>query len=437
MPQPEPLPLDDNSEPMFKFTQKREAADSILSEPDESEDGIFGSQGGKKMPIPTLPEILPSQPPPAPVPAAAFSQPMPVPIVMPPPIAPAPVAQSSDNPFAFEMDQPSAPSVPQPLPIAPQPVPVASQPRPAAPQPVPIPVQPFTKPIVVTPEPIEELPEEEPAPKPRRGARSRSTQTTSSGISMPVFFGVVGYAVIVTIAAIYGLFIKSGEKVDPGHPLSTIPDSFGEFDPVSRKKVTQYRFPVDGELPANQKAGLGGKIEIGQLEIEPLKVEIRPLKVITEGKQEKPREEARRNTLVMQLRIKNASNDVSIFPMDPALTRKARPDDKQYVGTRLVIPGKQPFVGGGIEWPVAANVKRKYEEQQEKDNVALNPGETREYIVFTDTDPQIVRTVKESTDTLLWRVQVRRGLIEFKGKDVPVTAIIGVEFKASDVKGLD
>jgi hypothetical protein len=45
--------------------------------------------------------------------------------------------------------------------------------------------------------------------------------------------------------------------------------------------------------------------------------------------------------------------------------------------------------------------------------------------------------VKESSDTLLWRVQVRRGLIEFKGKDVPVTAIIGVEFKSSDVKGPD
>ncbi len=434
---PEPLPLD-NSEPMFNFTQKREAADSILSEPGESEDDVFGSQGGKRMRIPTLPEIPPS-PPPAPMPAAAYSQPMPVPILIPPPTAPAPAAHSSDNPFAFELDQQSAPvpTVPQPLPIAPQPVPVASQPRAAIPQPVPMPVQQLPKPVVATLEPIEELPEEEPAPKPSRGGRNRPTQSPSSGISMPVFFGVVGYAVLVTVAAIYGLFIKSGEKVDPGHPLSTIPDSFGEFDPVSRKKVTQYRFPVDGELPANQKAGLGGKIEIGQLEIEPLKVEIRPLKVIVEGKQEKPREEARRNTLVMQLRIKNTSNDLSIFPMDPALTRKARPDDKQFVGTRLVVPGKQPFVGGGIEWPVAANVKRKYEEQQEKDNVPLNPGETREYVVFTDTDPQIVKTVKESSDTLLWRVQVRRGLIEFKGKDVPVTAIIGVEFKSSDVKGPD
>ena len=36
--------------------------------------------------------------------------------------------------------------------------------------------------------------------------------------------------------------------------------------------------------------------------------------------------------------------------------------------------------------------------------------------------------------TLLWRVQVRRGRIDFDGKDVPVTAIIGVEFRAADVK---
>ncbi|HEV3383565.1 MAG TPA: hypothetical protein VG097_02055 [Gemmata sp.] len=434
---PEPLPIDDNTEPMFNFPQKRESAESILSEPGESEDDVFGSSGGNKIPIPTLPEILPSPPPPAQLPAAAYAQPVPVPVLIPPPIAPVPVAQASANPFAFEMEQPSppVPAIPQPRPVAPQPVPVAAQARPVAPQPVPIPHS-IPKPVAASPEPIEELPEEEPVPKPARAGRNRSAPKASSGISKGAFFAVVGYAVLVTLAAIYGLFIKSGEKLNPDHPLSTIPDSFGEFDPASRKKVSQYRFPVDGELPLNQKALLGGKIEIGQLEIEPLKVEIRPLKVITEGQREK-RDETRRDSLVMQLRIKNTSSDLSIFPMDPALTRKARPDDKLQLGTRLVVGGKQTFYGGGIEWPVPVNVKRKYEEQQEKDNTPLKPGETREYVVFTDSDQQIIKTVKEFNDTILWRVQVRRGLIEFNGKDIPVTAIIGVEFKSADVKSPD
>ena len=36
------------------------------------------------------------------------------------------------------------------------------------------------------------------------------------------------------LLAVYGLLFKSGEKLDPGHPLSTIPDNFGEFDPATR-----------------------------------------------------------------------------------------------------------------------------------------------------------------------------------------------------------
>jgi hypothetical protein len=118
--------------------------------------------------------------------------------------------------------------------------------------------------------------------------------------------------------------------------------------------------------------------------------------------------------------------------MDPALTRRARLDDKQ-PATRLVV-GKQVFYGGGIDWPFPVNVTRRYEEQQVNDASPLKPGETREYVVFTDADPRIVKAVQDSSDPMLWRVQVRRGLIEYRGKDVPVTAIIGVEFKASDVK---
>jgi hypothetical protein len=35
---------------------------------------------------------------------------------------------------------------------------------------------------------------------------------------------------------------------------------------------------------------------------------------------------------------------------------------------------------------------------------------------------------------MLWRVQVRTGRTNFEGKDLPVTAIIGVDFQPSDVK---
>ena len=434
---------------MFTFSQQREGADSILGQPDESEDDVFGSHGSNKAPIPTIPE-LPPAPVPAPVPETVkplpqpvpvYTQPTPVPVLIAPP-TPVPVpASDAANPFSFGFDSPPdpAPAVAQPRPVAPKPVPVpvASQPWPAAaaPLPVPVPVPAPTHaasrsaPSVPT---VEELPEEEPQPKRPSRSRTRAAEAPSTGIPKAVFFGVVGYAFLMTVLAVYGLFIKSGEKLDPGHPLSTIPDNFGEFDPVSRKKVSlNNQIKLDGPLPASQVATLGGKIEIGQLAIEPVKVEIRPLTVVSESQAEK-QSERRAKALVMHLKITNSSPDLPIFPMDPAFTRKARIDDRE-PATRLVL-GNKTFFGGAIEWPlISTKVKRKYEQEQEKDAIALKPGESRDYVVFTDSDPQIVKAASESNDTILWRVQVRRGLVEFKGKDVPASAIIGVEFKASDI----
>ena len=37
-------------------------------------------------------------------------------------------------------------------------------------------------------------------------------------------------------------------------------------------------------------------------------------------------------------------------------------------------------------------------------------------------------------EPLQWRVEVRRGPVVLRGKDVPVTAVVGVDFKASDVQ---
>jgi hypothetical protein len=120
--------------------------------------------------------------------------------------------------------------------------------------------------------------------------------------------------------------------------------------------------------------------------------------------------------------------------MDPAFTRAARVDDKP--ATRLVFD-HQTIYGGAIRWPFGDRVKREYEEAQAGDYEPLNPGESREYVVFTNEDSTLASAIRKATGPLLWRIQVRRGLVEFKGKDVPVTAIIGVEFQASQIQNLD
>jgi hypothetical protein len=439
--------VDEPEELKYTFSAPRESAESILSEPGESEDDVFGSAGGNSLPIPKVPEMPPPPPPPAPLPVPVprpapaayqppmpvFHQPTPVPVMPTAPVAPVPAA--SDNPFSFGADSPStaAPEPPQPR---------QARVRKGAPAHLPAP-----EPVEALPatEGVEDVPGEKPSRKKREADRERGRDKKRSnaapaagGVFLYLFIAAAGYGLLMTALAIYGLFFSGGERVDPGHPLSTIPDNFGEFDPVSRKKVGM-KFPADGELPASQVAELGGKIEIGQLAIEPVKVESRPLKIVTEGLRSgadghpETRQEVRGRAMVLQLRITNTSNEFSIYPLDPAFDRKARGDD-QKPATRLVV-GKQTFFGGAIEWPLGdkERVKRRYEEQQEKDWQPLKPGETRDYVVVSDTDPKITRAVRETSGMILWRVQVRRGLITFKQKDVPVTAVIGVEFKSSDL----
>jgi hypothetical protein len=134
--------------------------------------------------------------------------------------------------------------------------------------------------------------------------------------------------------------------------------------------------------------------------------------------------------VVLTVRVKNVSPDLTFHPLDPAFNRKEAATDSP--PTALVV-GKSTFAGGPIAWPFQKNVRRKYERAQADDDKPLAPGESRTYVVTSDTRPEVIRAVQNARDTILWRVQVRRGLVEYRGREVPVTALVGVEFKASDV----
>lgn len=424
-------------QPQYTFDQRKETADSILSHEDESDDEVFSSKSENKVPVlpdvgtqpPTAPE--PGKPrPPSPPFEVSSSQIPTLELRTPVDIVPAPISASTllpaptpverppsgpttpSNPFAFDEAAP-----PQPLATRPEPLPITS---------------PTVSPVPST---LGGSSDGEAPPPSTHSGRSQPAATGSPIRYKMFFYILVPYAALMTILAVYGLFFKSGGP-DPGHPLSTIPDNFGEFDPAARKKVTQWKLDLDGPLPADQRAGLGQTIEVGQLRIEPVSVEKRPLRIVKEGKAagDVQRRQTRFHALVLHLRIKNTSETTPIFPLDPAFTRSARVDDKPAM--RLVI-GKQTLYGGAIPWPFGERLKREYEEAQATDYDPLKPGESREYVVFTNEDSTIASTVRKMTEPLLWRVQVRRGLIEFKGKDIPVTAIIGVEFQSSDIENLD
>ena len=239
------------------------------------------------------------------------------------------------------------------------------------------------------------------------------------------------YSLIVTGLAVYGLLFKTA-ALPPEHPLSTIPDDFGEFPAATRKQVSAARFPVDGELPNEQKSLLGGKIEIGQLVIVPVGIEKRKLTLVRESAEEK-RGVPIGEGFVLHLKVTNSSRESSIYPLDPAFDRHAVGADKP--ATRIVV-GSETFAGGPISWPFTKHITREFEQSQETETQELMPGETRDYYVCSVPDPHLVNSVRHAKEPVLWRVQVRRGLIGFRGKTIPVTAIIGVEFRGSDVSGL-
>ena len=506
VPVPPPPPVPEPDLPVFNIPVRKEGADSILSEPNESDDEVFGSHPGIRLPVlPPLdatppPAPAPVSPPahspapvsaspfafdtgpiavPPPVPAPVAVAPIPAPAPPPAPVwvapAPAPLPPPPAQPPAPAMGSPfadlepvslpaafaSAPVALQPV-AAPAPLPLIAAPQPAPPPAValaPVGGNPFadfdaepTAPSTATvpgaprpaPAPVaEELLDEEPPPRrkkredsdqpPEKTTRAgRPRAATGGGVNPVILYVVAGYAFLATALAVYGLFFKSG--VDTGHPLSTIPDNFCEFAPAARKKVTKYRFPVDGELPADQRAGLGGKVAVGELEVTPVRIEKRRLKIITEPVKGQPREEVTQHpAFVLTLSIKNTSGDLDIYPMDPAFTRKGAEDDKPI--TRLVVNKQTVFAGGWIPWPPDPDkIKKRSEVQQKNDYEPLRPNETREYVVFTEASAAVVKAVEGAKEPLQWRVEVRRGPVALRGKEIPVTAIVGVDFKASDVK---
>lgn len=424
--------------PAFTF-QRREGADSILSEAQESEDEVFGSTPGSRLERPSFSPPFAPAPLPVPVPTPAadgnpfeFGAAPPEPPPPPPPPPPS-VKKKPAAPRVAVVIEDEPPAADPTNPFSDFEAPTASPPVVAA-TPLPPPPPPAVKPVKVAV--VED--EEKPAPPARRPepAAKRTAPAEGGGLGAP-FYLLLLYAVIMTGLALYGFVFRYGTQIDPGHPLSAIPDNFGEFPPSERRKQGQLKKLPDAPLPPELRVAVGKKLDVGPLEVTPAKVEVRKLQVVTVAKGGKAGESTRPDAVVLTLRVRNTSSDVSLHPLDPAFTRKyGGSTDEPLPGTALEV-GKEKFRGGALPWPPSERVAAEYEAAQKDDATPLKPGESREYVVFTAPEARIVKAVKDAPEPMLWRVQVRRGFVQLRGKDVPVTAIIGVEFRAADVQLTD
>lgn len=275
------------------------------------------------------------------------------------------------------------------------------------------------------------VPVEVPVEAPPSSGAARATPPPPRPISPLAFAVLAVYAAFATCVALYGLFFRE-PPLPPAHPLAILPDTFGEYDPASRKKIA-LRLPLTGPLPEELIVPLGGALTVGQLRVEPLRVEERPLRLISESAQEK-REEVTGPALVLHLKLTNTSEDLAFHPVDPALVRKASQleQEDRFNGTRLHV-GSAVYIGGPLEWPFRRGVRR-YEAAQHDHDRPLQPGETRAFVICSSTDPALRRALRNAPADLLWHVHLRTGIFVWKEREIPVTSILGVRFPASAIR---
>jgi hypothetical protein len=225
-----------------------------------------------------------------------------------------------------------------------------------------------------------------------------------------------------------------------------MPDVLREYDPAKKRQVSFRGLPDPRlDVPPELRVKLGEALTVGELEVRPTAVGRRRLDCTTEPQVGGPRTRSVGETLVLTMRVKNVSGDTVFHPNDPAFNRAA---DQDQPAPYTALEVKRSFFYGIFKWPPDPGTKREYVVGQEADENPLNPGEERD--TWATVAPRgvraamddVLRVLKEDvkgTDWLLWRVQLRRGLVTARvpdGADVDVSAttVIGVEFRADQIQ---
>jgi hypothetical protein len=208
---------------------------------------------------------------------------------------------------------------------------------------------------------------------------------------------LVPWSIFWPAVAIY--FWNAAREASHLHPLKTLPDTDPKGGPRELERVKH-----DLKLDADQITQLGAPIRVGDLEVTPERVAYSD-----EG------------NLVLTLRMKNVSRNLVFTPTsDRYLEVSNRTTALPY--TFLESQNFKRLYGGHLEW-------RRGDKAINEGNADLRPNQEERVLLSTmDKNRDVVRKLAVSSDKLLWRVQVRRGLVEHQGRPVSATAVIGIQF---------
>jgi phage FluMu protein Com len=413
---------------LFNPAGRLQEHESIFGPPPHDED-LFGAGPAPRLEIPQEPTWPQAPPPPAPLePTIAFPSPPPEAQTAPPPgsiFGPAPVGATLTYVPPEGRTTPDGGLHPNNL---------ADQGEPARPQQEPPPtladadLADQEAPAFVAPT----------VPRPQR-------KDNSPWIMAIIIVPLVSYSVAITVLFLMMYLQKPKEQ----SPFDVIPDDAGNVNDGARKvnkthtRVNWKRIPLE-PLPDRLKVGLGETLQVGSVAVKPLKVELRK---VTIYRRPYPKGEfGTDESLVLYLELRNVSEDVAFCPLDPNFDREWKNSFESGMPFTYLEKGGQRFYGGpaklvvGGRDPVREDLEitgteddpnKKLSQQVEKE---LLPGEKMETFVCTAPHHKIAGVLAGYDGPLLYRVQVRRGLVTYKGQERSATCVVGVTFTGKDVK---
>lgn len=277
------------------------------------------------------------------------------------------------------------------------------------------------------------------------GEAARKRPVGSKSMAMPIiFFSLLSYSVMATAILILILFRIN--NAGPLHPLEYIPDVDGDNPGAKRTKI---RFNHDKErtqeiVPAHLRTKIGVAIRVGELEVTPLALEKATVAVLVSGFSKA--EPCKEDSLILRLKLKNVSADQTFCPLDYYFNRKWKEKSRNSYPPPFTLvqfgteKPEKSFFGGPANWlPLALAGSKKSQsprETVENENLdkSLEPGEEMTAFLCTDGDDSNTQAIFTHQGPMLWRLQVRRGLVPVGSKEIPATSVIGVEFAATDIK---
>lgn len=230
-----------------------------------------------------------------------------------------------------------------------------------------------------------------------------------SVIPLLVLIFLVPYALMTTAFITY-LLLTQGRSA---HPYEYLPDpATGKDKGVPRPARMQ---PAPGlPLADSQKTGLGKSIKAGDLLITPKRV------LFTSD-----------GDLKMIVRAKNVSASTRFSPLNAQYFKPTKGGIEPYAylesksGSLEKINAFDPFF-----------YKNADATGEPLGDALLAPGEevTITLTTYEKFRPHVGKIEKATGESYTWRLQVRRGLVKYNGKDVSATTVVGVDFDRGEIE---